>query len=60
MTNETDLEYEDYEYDISENEEEHYVEFTMMEINEFIGKYGADFFLSRLRDDNYDAIVECL
>ena len=48
------------EQDACSNEEEMYVEFTMMEINEFIGRYGANFFLSRLKDENYDAIVGCL
>lgn len=60
MANETDMEYEEYECGCQENEEEHYVEFTMMEINEFIARYGANFFLSRLKDENYDAIFECL
>lgn len=58
MANEADLDWE--EQDACSNEEEMYVEFTMMEINEFIGRYGANFFLSRLKDENYDAIVGCL
>ena len=40
------------------NEEEMYVEFTMMEINEFIAQYGAEFFLSRLKFPNLSAIIK--
>lgn len=39
------------------NEEEMYVEFTMIEVNEFIRNYGAEFFLSKLKYPNLMAIV---
>lgn len=39
------------------NEEEAYVEFTMMEINEFIARYGAKFFLSRLKYPQMASII---
>lgn len=40
-----------------EQEEEMYVEFTMIEINEFIRMYGAEFFLSKLKYPNLMAII---
>lgn len=40
-----------------EQEEEMYVEFTMIEINEFISRYGAEFFLSKLKYPNLMAII---
>ena len=40
-----------------EQEEEMYVEFTMIEINEFIRMYGAEFFLSKLKYSNLMAII---
>ena len=49
---------ENYADDI--NEEEAYVEFTMMEINEFISRYGAKFFLSRLHYPQIAAIIRVL
>lgn len=47
----------DRENESGMNEEEMYVEFTMIEINEFIRNYGAEFFLSRLKYPNLMAIV---
>ena len=40
-----------------DQEEEMYVEFTMIEINEFIRMYGAEFFLSKLKYPNLMAII---
>jgi hypothetical protein len=40
------------------NEEEMYVEFTMIEITEFIDRYGVDFFLSRLSHRHLIDIVK--
>ena len=40
------------------NEEEMYVEFTVMEINQFIERYGVDFFLSRISHEHLINIVK--
>lgn len=50
--------YMDRENESGINEEEMYVEFTMIEINEFIAQYGAEFFLSRLKFPNLSAIIK--
>ena len=47
----------DRENESGMNEEEMYVEFTMIEINEFIRRYGAEFLLSRLQYPNLMAII---
>jgi len=47
----------DRENESGMNEEEMYVEFTMIEINEFISRYGAEFFLSKLKYPNLMAII---
>lgn len=48
---------DDRQNDSGMNEEEMYVEFTMIEINEFIRMYGAEFFLSKLKYPNLMAII---
>lgn len=48
---------DDRQNDSGMNEEEMYVEFTMIEINEFIRRYGAEFLLSRLQYPNLMAII---
>ena len=48
---------DDQQNDSGMNEEEMYVEFTMIEMNEFIRRYGAEFFLSRLKYPNLMAII---
>lgn len=48
---------DDRQNDSGMNEEEMYVEFTMIEINEFIHRYGAEFFLSKLKYPNLMAII---
>lgn len=52
-------EYYEESYEES-NEEEMYVEFAFMEVNELIEKYGVDFFLSRISHEHLINIVRAI
>lgn len=42
------------------NEEEMYVEFAFMEVNDLINRYGIDFFLSRIAHDHLINLVKAI
>lgn len=54
------MDYDDYDVSREDmvNEEEQYVEFFIMEVNDFINHYGARELLDRVSVASYDKIIE--